>query len=232
LDIPFTPENMQKIAAIYDGTPEGRDSLYLSLHAAARLGARLLVLLPAVREPDQSPAEWSEKIHTAGGAAGIQVETREMSGLTAPAILEQAQDISTLLLPVSLLENPELLPELALSLGCPVWVVPRLMEIRQLAGLLQTPEEPEVSRYATALAQRLESPLLFFTTGEANPKDGGAPRKTLPELSPAMLAQQVELEHIDLLIFAEAQAPLLQSCASLLTCLMVLCPPRQAAMLN
>lgn len=223
---------MQRITAIHDGTLQGWDCLYLALHISARLGTDLQVLTSGMNEQGHSPAQMTERIVTAGNAAGIAVQAEALPELTTGAVLEQAGDVSALLIPAGLLSQPDLLPGLATSPGCPVWVVPQLVEIRRLAALLEPAADQAARNYASALSQRLGAGLLFLAESTHPLVETEFPLSRLTSFSPEALGRLVELEHLDLLIFPFSLLQLCMNCAPSLSCLMAVCPPQDGNALN
>lgn len=223
---------MQKISAIHDGTPQGWDCLYLALHVSTRVGTALQVLITDLDEQDQSPAQMTERIVTAGNAAGIAVQADALPEFSARAILEQSGDSSALLIPSGLSRQPDLLPGLTSVPVCPVWLVPRLVEIRRLAALLEPTADQAARNYATTLSQRLGAALLFLAENTYPLAEQEFPQAGLDSFSPEALARQVELERLDLLVFPFTLLQLCLDCASSLSCLMALCPLESANALN
>jgi hypothetical protein len=227
---------MQKIAAIHDGSPQGWETIYLAFHVAVRLGMPLLVLTLPGDEKQQSPAEQIEKIHTGGRAAGLSVETFAIERVTAEAVLEHGRDLYTLLAPKDL-AMPQV-QALAGALACPIWVVTGKYEIRRLGLCHPVPSEDFAARYARALAQRLDQPLVFLTSGageaalEEAQIHAGITWEHLPEISVRAIEEQVDLQHIDVMIFGSGDASLFAGCAHALTCIVVLCPHQGSKPLN
>jgi len=225
---------MQTVVAIHDGTSQGWETAYLAFHVAARLVTSLLILSLPVDQEGYSLSEQSEKILTGGRAAGLTVETRGIEGMTAEHISRQAPDIYALLVPKNLPTDENLLIDLTRKLSCPIWLVGRKYEIRQLGVWLQAATQTLASRHTTAMARRLGQRVVYFTAHSQAPDslDPEVIWKPVEDASPQALAKQVEIMHVDMLIFDSEATLLFQKCKSLLDCVLALYPPERAASLT
>jgi nucleotide-binding universal stress UspA family protein len=225
---------MQKIAAIHDGNTQGWETVYLAIHVAARMGASLLVLTLVGGEAEASSSGQAEKILTGARAAGLSAETSVLEQLSPEAILQKAGEPYMLMLPKDLARGDGLLEQLSAKIACPIWVVTAKYEIRQLGAWLERPDQGTAVRYATALARRLGQPLVLFAElqPETPPAESDIVIRTVGEISGEELAEQVSREQIDMLIFGAQQVPIFEKCMEMLDCILALCPPEQADVLN
>lgn len=225
---------MQKIAVIHDGNTQGWETVYLAIHVAARMGASLLVLTLADGEAEGSASGQAEKIHTGARAAGLSAEIGVLGQLTPEEILQKAGEPYVLMLPKDLARAEGLLVELSAKIACPIWVVTAKYEIRQLGAWFEPPDQGPVVRYATTLARRLGQPLVLFAERPPDTPlaEADIVIRAVGEISEEELVEQVSRERIDMLVFGAQQVPVFEKCMEMLDCILALCPPEQAAVLN
>jgi hypothetical protein len=161
---------MQRFTLIHDGTSQAWQTTYLAFHIAARLGAPLQVLLADSMVGEEPPSQRATDIEVGGRAAGVVIESRLITDFAMETILENTSVVDGLFIPRRLLPDDETVKRFLNALSCPLWIVSKETETRQMAVLVgDLSEEEDLVNYAGMLSRRLGGSLSGLLVGDTLP---------------------------------------------------------------
>lgn len=217
---------MQKFALIHDGTDQGWQTTYHAFHIANRLGAPLQVL---IIDSDQDRAKLAQRaahVEIGGRAAGVATETHLLMDYSMDALKESITVIDGLFLPQRLIPDGDAVASYLKAFSCPLWIVSKELEIKEMAVLVSDPaEEIQLITYTKTLSHRLQQPLTLLI-----PKDKVETESAnrlqdlkchaLPSLTQTTINQELDNLQIGLLFISAVRTNMVHK----LPCNCVVCP--------
>lgn len=162
---------MQRFTLIHDGSNQGWQAAYLAFHVASRLGAPLQALLVDSVTEKQTLAQRATQIEVGGRAAGVVIETRLVGDFSLEVVSENAAGTDGLFIPARFIPDEKTVSQCLEALSCPLWIVSRTGEVRDIALLVNDLVADEgVIHYSNTLSYRLQEALTVIVgAGEQIP---------------------------------------------------------------
>ena len=206
---------MRKYALIHDGTDQGWQATYQAFHIANRLGAPLQAL---IIDPDQNQAKLAQRaahVEVGGRAAGVTIETRLLMNFSLDVLEESITAIDGLFLPQRLIPDGETAASYLEAFSCPLWIVSKESEIKEIAVLLNDPaEDSSLISYTKILSHRLQQSLTLILPSDKIQSEPAIELQdlkwfALSKFSQSGVNQELENLHIDLLFISATYASMI-----------------------
>jgi len=217
---------MQRFTMIHDGSNQGWQAAYLAFHLSARLGAPLLVLLVNSTLDKKVLIQRAAQVEVGAHAADVVIETRLMSETSVNSLINHAGAVDGVIVPHRFVTKQETAQRFLDALSCPLWIVSKDSEIREMALLVDDfAADARLINYTATLSHRIKQSLSgLVREGELD----ASPKKTtainwlsIPDFSADMIMAALSRVDANLLFLPVSKLALVNELS--MNC--VICPP-------
>lgn len=205
---------MQRFTLIHDGSNQSWQAAYLAFQIAARLGAPLLALLVDTAADSKNLTQRAAQVEVGGRAAELSIKIRFVTDPSVKALADNAAGSNGLFIPRRIIPDGETASRFLEVLSCPVWIVSKNEELREMAVLVDDLDSNRsLIDFTTTLSSRIQLPLtgLIPSNQFAQIPKNGDPINWLPldDMSQQAIAIAIKGRNASLLFLPASNVSLL-----------------------